>query len=585
MHPNDPPSGAPSAPDDLALLRHSAAHLLAAAVRSLRPEAGIGFGPATEDGFFYDFRVDRPFTPDELERIEAVMRELAERDDPFERRAVSREEARALFAGDPLKRERLEEIPEGEAITVYRNGAFLDLCRGPHVASTGEIRHFKLLGSSGAYWRGDERNAVLQRVHGTAWRTAEALEAHLERLEEARRRDHRVLGPALGLFSFDPRVGPGLVLWHPRGVVVRDEIERFERELLGRHGYDLVSTPHLVSERLFEESGHLESFGEGMWGPVEIDGRRYRPKPMNCPGHIAIYQSRVRSYRDLPVRYAEFGAVYRNERSGVLHGLLRARGFTQDDAHVFCTPEQVDEELGRLLDLVAEMLAAFGYDFSVELATRPEGAIGSDEAWREAEARLARVLRERGLAFTLDEGGGAFYGPKLDFKLLDAIGRRWQGPTVQLDFNLPERFGLEYVGADNRAHRPVMLHRVLAGSLERFVGGLVEHYAGAFPVWLAPVQAAVLPVAEEHQGAAEALCAELRAAGLRPELARADETLGRRIRAAQMQKVPYCVVLGDREVAAGEVAVRHRGAGRKVEVVPRAEFVERVRAEAVSRAL
>lgn len=568
----------------LARLRHSAAHLLASAVRTVRPEAGIGFGPATEDGFFYDFLVERPFTPDELEQVEAVMRELAARDDPFERQAVSRQEARGLFAGDPLKLERLEEIPEGEEITVYRNGAFLDLCRGPHVGSTGEIRHFKLLGASGAYWRGDERNVALQRVHGTAWASADALKSWLDRREEARRRDHRVLGPALDLFSFDPRVGPGLVLWHPRGAIVRDEIERFERELIGRHGYDLVATPHLVNERLFEESGHLDSFGDDMWGPVEIDGRRYRPKPMNCPGHICVYQSRVRSYRDLPIRYAEFGAVYRNERSGVLHGLLRARGFTQDDAHIFCATEQVPQELSRLLDLVDEMLAAFGYAYSVELATRPESAIGSAEVWAEAEATLSRALEGRGVPYEIDAGGGAFYGPKLDFKLVDAIGRKWQGPTVQLDFNLPERFGLEYVGADNRTHRPVMLHRVLTGSLERFVGGLIEHYAGAFPVWLAPVQVAVLPVSDAHEVAARELYDALRSAGLRPEMGRADETLGRRIRAAQLQKVPYAVVIGDREVADGTVSVRRRGKEREVEMIPRDEFIARIRSEAATRA-
>jgi threonyl-tRNA synthetase len=571
-------------PNDLSVLRHSAAHLLAAAVRTIRPDAGIGFGPATEEGFFYDFQVDAPFTPDELERVEGVMRDLAARDDAFERREVSREEARSLFAGDPLKLERLEEIPGGEPITVYRNGAFLDLCRGPHVPSTGHLRHFRLMGASAAYWRGDERRAVLQRVHGTAWHSAEALDAHLERLAEAKRRDHRVLGPALDLFSFDARVGPGLVLWHPRGAIVRDEIERFERDLLRRQGYDLVVTPHLQGERLFEVSGHLESFADGLWGPVEIDGRRYRPKPMSCPGHICIFQSRVRSHRDLPLRYAEFGTVYRNERSGVLHGLLRARGFTQDDAHVFCTPEQVDGELDALLALVDEMLAVFGYAYSVELATRPENAVGDPAVWDRAEAMLARVVERRGLAYTTDEGGGAFYGPKLDFKLVDAIGRRWQGPTIQLDFNLPERFGMEYTGPDNRPHRPVMLHRALVGSIERFVGGLIEHYAGAFPVWLAPVQVCVLPVTQAHEPAAESLCAELRAAGLRPELVRADETLGRRMRDVRSSKIPCAAVLGDREVAAGTVALRRRGAEKEVRSLPRAELVARLRAEAESRA-
>ena len=576
---------AADADDALPLLRHSAAHLLAAAVRALRPEAGIGFGPAIEDGFYYDFAVAEPFTPDDLARIEATMRELAAADDPFERREVSRDEARALFADDPLKLERLEEIGEGETISVYRNGAFVDLCRGPHVPRTGVLRHVRLLSAAGAYWRGDEHRPMLQRIYGTAWASAEQLEAHVARLEEAQRRDHRVLGQALDLFSVDPRVGPGLVLWHPRGAVLRGEVERFERELIHRHGYEMVSTPHLVGEALFQESGHLDSFGDSMWGPVEIGGRRYRPKPMNCPGHIAIYQSRTRSYRDLPLRWAEFGAVYRNERGGVLHGMLRVRGFTQDDAHVFCTPEQLPDELSRMLDLVDEAMAPFGYPYSVELATRPEKAIGAPEQWQAAQETLAAALRARGMAFTVDEGGGAFYGPKLDFKLRDALGRAWQGPTVQLDFNLPERFGMEYVGADNRPHRPVMLHRVLLGSMERFVGGLIEHYGGAFPVWLAPVQAAVIPVREEHEPAARALADAMRAAGLRPELVRADGTLGARIRQAETMKVPYMAVLGAREAEAGTVAVRRRGGGgRDAATEPQANFIARLRAEAESRA-
>jgi threonyl-tRNA synthetase len=567
----------------LPLLRHSAAHLLAAAVRALRPGAGIGFGPAIDDGFYYDFAVDPPFTPDELGRIEAKMHELAARDDPFERREVSRAQAREVFADDPLKLERLEEIGDDETISIYRNGEFVDLCRGPHVPSTGAVRHFRLLSVAGAYWRGDERRPMLQRIYGTAWASAEQLDAHLAALEEAKRRDHRVLGQALDLFSVDPRIGPGLILWHPRGTVIRGEVERFERELVLRHGYEMVSTPHLMGEALFAESGHLESFAEGLWGAVEMDGRRYRPKPMNCPGHIAIYQSRVRSYRELPLRWAEFGAVYRAERSGVLHGMLRVRGFTQDDAHVFCTPEQLPDEIGRLLDLVDEALAAFGYAYSVELATRPDKAIGDPAEWEAAQAMLADVLRTRGMAFGIDEGGGAFYGPKLDFKLVDALGRKWQGPTVQLDFNLPARFGLEYTGSDNRPHRPVMLHRTLLGSMERFVGGLIEHYGGAFPVWLAPVQAAVIPVRPEHEPAARALADALRAAGLRPELVRAEGTLGARVRQAETMKVPYIAVLGGREAEDGTVSVRRRGGGQAAPEA-QAAFVARLRAESDSRA-
>ena len=574
-----------ASPGALEVLRHSAAHVLATAVRALRPEAGIGFGPAVEDGFYYDFAVDRPFTREELDALEAEMRRIAAERQPFRRRVVSREEARALFAGDPLKLERLEELGEDETITVYANGPFLDLCRGPHLPDTGRVRHVRLLRSAAAYWRGDERRQVLQRIHGTAWFDAEALEAHLHRLEEARRRDHRVLGEALDLFSTDPRVGPGLILWHPRGAVVRDAVEAYERELIRRHGYQTVHTPHIVDEALFAVSGHLESFAEGMFGAIEMDGARYRPKPMSCPGHICIYQARPRSYRDLPLRYAEFGTVYRWERSGALHGMLRVRGFTQDDAHVFCTPEQTVEELNRLLDLVDEMLATFGYPYSVELATRPEKAIGAAEVWEEAEATLSGVLASRGMEWTVDEGGGAFYGPKLDFKLVDAIGRRWQGPTIQLDLNLPERFGLEYTGPDNRPHRPVMLHRVLVGSMERFVGGLIEHYAGAFPVWLAPVQVVVLPVADPWAADARAFAAELAAAGLRAEADDRGETLGARIRDAELGKVPYMAVIGAREAASGTVSLRVRGAGPKAVTLPRAELLARVAKQAAERSL
>ncbi|MDT8340649.1 MAG: threonine--tRNA ligase [Longimicrobiales bacterium] len=571
-------------PDALPVLRHSAAHVLATAVRTLRPGAGIGFGPAIEEGFYYDFDVERPFTPDELEAFEAEMARVIEADQPFERRQVSREEARELFSDDPLKLERLEEFDEDEVITVYRNGPFLDLCRGPHVPSTGRLQHFRLLSAAGAYWRGDERRQMLQRIYGTAFFKDRELEAHLVRLEEAKKRDHRVLGRQLDLFSTDARVGAGLILWHPRGATVRMEIENYERELILRHGYQLVYTPHVVSEKLFEISGHLENFAENMFEAMEVEGARYRPKPMNCPGHIAIYQAHQHSYRDLPIRMAEFGTVYRYERSGVLHGMLRVRGFTQDDAHVFCTPDQVPGEIERLLDLVHEMLTTFGYPYTIELATRPEKALGTASQWEEAERVLAGTLEARDLPYQLDPGGGAFYGPKLDFKLIDAIGRKWQGPTVQLDFNLPERFGLEYVGEDNERHRPYMLHRVLVGSMERFVGGLVEHYAGAFPVWLAPEQVRVLPISEHQQQSAEHLAEELRAAGVRAALHGRD-TLNARIRDAELHKVPYMAVVGEREAAAGTVAVRRRGGGRKQEVLERAAFVERVREEVRTRAL
>ena len=572
--------------DALAVLRHSAAHVLATAVRELRPGAGIGFGPAIDDGFYYDFDVSEPFTPADLETFQAKMAEVVKANYGFERRVVSLDEARELFADDPLKLERLEEFSEDEIITVYQDGPFLDLCRGPHVPSTGSLKHFKLLSGAGAYWRGDEKRQMLQRIYGTAFFKKSHLTEHLERLEEAKKRDHRVLGRELDLFSTDARIGPGLILWHPKGAIIRSEVERFEQELIVRHGYDLVYTPHVMSERIFEISGHLENFKDSMFGAFEMEeGGAYRPKPMNCPGHIAIYQSQQRSYRDLPIRMAEFGTCYRYERSGVLHGMLRVRGFTQDDAHVFCTPDQVPGEIERLLDLVDEILSAFGYPYSIALATKPEEkALGTDEQWTSAVQTLADTLESRGVPFEYDEGGGAFYGPKLDFKLIDAIGREWQGPTVQLDFNLPDRFELEYVGEDNERHRPVMLHRVLVGSMERFIGGLIEHYAGAFPLWLAPEQVRVLPISEHFQDAASEFVDQLVAAGVRAVLAD-RETLSYRIRDAEMHKVPYMAVIGEREAEAGTVAVRKRGAGKKQEVVDRAEFVERVKGEIESRVL
>ena len=572
--------------DALAVLRHSAAHVLATAVRELRPGAGIGFGPAIDDGFYYDFDVPEPFTPADLETFEAKMAEVAKADYRFERRVVSLEKARELFADDPLKLERLEEFSEDEIITVYQDGPFLDLCRGPHVPATGALKHFKLLSGAGAYWRGDEKRQMLQRIYGTAFFKKSHLTEHLERLEEAKKRDHRVLGRELDLFSTDARIGPGLILWHPKGAIIRNEVEQFEQELILRHGYDIVYTPHVMSERIFEISGHLENFKEGMFGAFEMEGGgAYRAKPMNCPGHIAIFQSQQRSYRDLPIRMAEFGACYRYERSGVLHGMLRVRGFTQDDAHVFCTPDQVRDEIERLLDLIDEILSAFGYPYSIALATKPEDkALGTDEQWDSAIQTLADALEARGVRFEYDEGGGAFYGPKLDFKLIDAIRREWQGPTVQLDFNLPDRFELEYVGEDNERHRPVMLHRVLVGSMERFIGGLIEHYAGAFPLWLAPEQVRVLPISEHFQDSASEFVGLLEAAGIRAVLAD-RETLSYRIRDAEMHRVPYMAVIGEREAEAGTVAVRKRGAGKKQEVVDQAEFLERVKGEIVSRSL
>jgi threonyl-tRNA synthetase len=567
------------------VLRHSGAHILATAVRRLRPDANIGFGPAIEDGFYYDFEVKEPFTPEDLERFESEMRKVIAEKYPFVREEVSQAEARKRFADDPLKLERLGEFSDDEIISTYTDGPFVDLCRGPHVPDTSYLRNFKLLHTAGAYWRGDEHRQMLQRIYATAFWKKEDLEAHLHQLEEAKRRDHRVLAQQLDLYSTDPRVGPGLILWHPKGAIIRNEIEEYEKALILRHGYDLVFTPHIVSEKLFQISGHLENFKESMFGPIDVEGAGYRAKPMNCPGHICIYQSHQRSYRDLPIRYAEFGAVYRYERSGVLHGMMRVRGFTQDDAHIFCTPEQVPSEIERLLDLCDEMLKTFGYPYTIELATRPDKALGSPELWKEAENTLAEVLNKRGQAFTYDVGGGAFYGPKFDLKLIDAIGRKWQGPTVQLDFNLPERFGLEYTGADNTPHRPTMLHRVLVGSMERFVGGLIEHYAGAFPLWLAPEQVRVIPIADEVKGFAQSVVERLKARGVRVHLDDRSETLNYRIREGEMMKIPYMAVVGKREAEADSIALRVRGAGKKQDVMTVADFLARIEDELATRAL
>ncbi|MEO5903088.1 MAG: threonine--tRNA ligase [Gemmatimonadaceae bacterium] len=570
----------------LEVLRHSGAHILATAVRRLRPDAKIGFGPAIDDGFYYDFEVEEPFTPEDLEKFELEMRKVIAEKYPFVRAEVGQPEARQKFADDPLKLERLSEFSDDEIISTYTDGPFIDLCRGPHIPDTSYLKHFKLLHTAGAYWRGDEKRQMLQRIYATAFFNKEDLEEHLHRLEEAKRRDHRLLGHQLDLYSTDQRVGPGLILWHPRGATIRGEIEVYERDLILRHGYELVYTPHIVSEKLFQVSGHLENFKDNMFSAMDVEGASYRPKPMNCPGHICIYQSHGRSYRDLPIRYAEFGTVYRYERSGVLHGMLRVRGFTQDDAHVFCTPEQVPSEIERLLDLVDEMLKTFGYPYTIELSTMPaEKALGSVETWKKAEELLSNVMKQRGQEFTIDEGGGAFYGPKLDFKLIDAIGRKWQGPTVQLDFNLPERFEIEYTGADNAAHRPVMLHRVLVGSMERFVGGLIEHYAGAFPVWLAPEQVRVIPIATDFTDAARSVVDRLKAAGARVHLDDRSETLNYRIREAETLKIPYMAIVGKREAESDSIALRIRGAGKKQDVMNVADFTAMVKTQIETRAL
>jgi threonyl-tRNA synthetase len=566
-------------PGALDVLRHSSAHVLATAVRRLFPDAGIGFGPAIDDGFYYDFDVPRPFTPEDLERIETEMRAVVAADDAFVREEVPREEARRRFAGDPLKLERLEEIPEGDTISVYRSGAFEDLCRGPHLPSTGRIKHVKLLHAAGAYWRGDEKRQMLQRIYGTAWFSKPDLEAYLHRLEEARKRDHRLLGKALDLFSIQDDVGPGLVFWHPKGAMLQYQLRRFIEDVLLARGYDLVYTPHITREQLFLRSGHLPLYGENQFpamagGEGEGEDVRYRVKPMNCPMHILVYAAQQRSYRDLPLRLTEIANVYRNERSGTLHGMLRVRGLTMDDGHLFIRPDQIEDEIFEQLDVVDLVMGqTFGLDYRLDLATRPAKKLGDDTMWEHAERALEAALKRRGLTYRLDAGGGAFYGPKIDIKFNDAIGREWQGATIQLDFQLPERFQLEYTGADNKPHRPVMVHRAIFGTMERFIGFLIEHFAGAFPLWLAPEQVRVLPITDAQVDAARALHARLRAAGVRSHLDERNETLNYRVRDGEMMKVPYLAVVGGREADAGTVAVRARGAGNKQDVMAQDAFV------------
>ena len=577
--------------DALAVLRHSAAHVLATAVRQLFPEANIGFGPPIEDGFYYDFEVERPFTPDDIAQIEEKMHEVTAEDYAFVREEVSRDEARARFRDDPLKLERLEELGDDEIISVYTDGPFVDLCRGPHIPGTGRLKHFKLLHAAGAYWRGDSSRQMLQRIYGTAWFSKADLAQYLQRLEEAERRDHRTLGKRLDLFSVQEEVGPGLILWHPRGATVQFELRRFIEDEILRRGYELVYTPHVTREALFVRSGHLPLYADNQFPPMaagegEAEEVRYRAKPMNCPLHTLIYAANQRSYRDLPIRLAEVANVYRNELSGTLHGLLRVRGLTMDDAHIFCREDQIEDEIFDMLDLTDLVLnRTFGFEYRLDLATRPEKKIGDDAIWEVSEQALRRALERRELTFGLDEGGGAFYGPKIDVKLKDAIGREWQGTTIQLDYNLPERFELEYTGSDNKPHRPVMIHRAIFGTMERFIGCLIEHFAGAFPVWLAPEQVRFIPITDEQADAAATLRKRFRDAGIRAALDDRSGTLNYRVRDGELMKVPYMAVVGKREVGEGTVAVRVRGTGKKQEVMPVEAFLARLRDEIATRAL
>jgi threonyl-tRNA synthetase len=558
---------------ELARMRHSAAHLMAEAVLEVFPDAKLGIGPAIEDGFYYDFDLPRPLQPDDLAEIEQRMAVNREAREPFVREVVSREDALSLFAANPYKIELIEGLPPDEIITTYQQGHFRDLCRGPHVDHTGEIGPFKLLSVAGAYWRGDEKRPMLQRIYGTAWPSQEELDAYLVRREEAQRRDHRRLGRELDLYSVNEEIGPGLILWHPKGAIVRYLIEQFEQKEQLARGYDLVYTPHIASQKIYQTSGHLETYRENMYNPMSIEEVDYYLKPMNCPGHIMIYKSKVHSYRDLPIRYAELGTVYRYERSGTLHGMLRVRGFTQDDSHIFCTPEQVVDEVGGVIDLAMHMAEVFGYDFQAYLATKPEKSIGSDEVWETATEDLRRAMEMRHLSFKIDEGGGAFYGPKIDIKWVDALGREWTGPTIQVDFNLPERFDVNYVGEDGDRHRVAMIHRTLLGSMERFVGGLVEHYAGAFPLWLAPIQATLIPITDDQVAYAHDVARQLTEAGMRVHVDDRRDRMQAKIREAQLQKVPYMLVVGKREAADGAVAVRLRN-GRDLGAMSTDAFLE-----------
>jgi len=574
--------------EQLYRLRHSTAHVMAEAVLEMFPEGKLAFGPPIENGFYYDFDLPRPLTPEDLVEIEARMREIIKGDYPFLHRDVSVDQARAIFGNQPYKLDQIEKLASGQedehgaagaepvsSLSIYSHHHFTDLCRGPHLERTGQIPldAFKLLNVAGAYWRGDEKQPMLQRIYGTVWETKAQLEEYLWRLEEAARRDHRRLGKALDLFSIQETGGPGLICWHPKGARIRRIVEEFWYQEHERGGYEIVYTPHLGKAELWSISGHLDFYRESMYAPMDVEGQEYFVKPMNCPYQILIYKSRRRSYRELPLRWAELGTVYRYERGGVLHGLLRVRGFTIDDAHIICRPDQVEEEILGVYDFSLNMLRAFGFhDFAVYLATRPEKFVGVPERWDQAQMALKRALEHQGLPYQVDEGGGAFYGPKIDIKVKDALGREWQTTTIQFDFNLPERFEMTYVGEDGQEHQPYVVHRALLGSLERFFGALIEHYGGAFPVWLAPVQATLIPIADRHNAYAHQVAARLKAAGLRVEVDDSSDRMQAKIRNAQLEKVPYMLIIGDREMERQAVAVRLRN-GQDLGPQPLADFI------------
>ncbi len=569
----------------LEVLRHSAAHVLATAVREVIPSAGIGFGPPIDDGFYYDFEVPRPFTPEDLEKIEAVMRAVAAKDYPFQREVVDRAEANHRFADDPLKLERIRELGPDETITVYTNGPFVDLCRGPHLPSTGNLKHFKLLSAAGAYWRGDEKRQMLQRIYGTAWFKKEDLDGYLHRLEEARKRDHRRVGRELDLFMFHP-FAPGAVFWTARGTTMLNVLQEYLRELQ-RNSYQEVRTPQLYNKGLWELSGHWGKYRENMFLVLDRESGEhdFSLKPMNCPSHYLMYLARKHSYRELPLRMNTYDVLHRNEVSGALAGLTRVRQFQQDDCHVFLMESQIAEEVKRLADFIVRYYETFGLTATLKFATRPPVRIGEDATWDVAEAGLQAALDATGMPYELKPGDGAFYGPKIDFDVADSIGRKWQLGTIQLDYEAPKRFNLKYVGEDNHEHHPVVIHRAVSGSFERFMAILIEHFAGAFPVWLAPEQVRVLPISDQQAEAAAGVTARLRDAGVRAELDAGSQTLNYRIREGEVQKVPYMAIIGQREVEAGAVAVRVRGTGAKQEIMPVAAFLERLAIEIRTRAL
>ncbi len=545
----------------LETIRHSAAHVMAAAVQKLYPETKFDIGPATEDGFYYDFDIPQHLSSEDLTKIEEEMEAIAKQRLPFIRKEITREEAKAILTakGQTYKLERLADIPEGETVTFYECGDFTDLCRGPHVDTTGDIGAFKLTSVAGSYFRGDEKNPMLQRIYGLAFADRKEMKAYLARIEEAKKRDHRKLGKDLDLFSVSDTVGPGLVLWHPRGAYIRNVIETFWRKEHLEHGYDLLYTPHIGRSQLWETSGHLGFYKESMYSPMEIDEIDYYAKPMNCPFHIEIYKSRIRSYRELPCRWAELGTVYRYEKSGTLHGLMRVRGFTQDDAHIICTPEQIESEISEVLNFCLYIWKTFGFkEIKAYISTRPAKAVGDPARWEQAQKSLLNAINASGLAYEVDEGGGAFYGPKIDLKIKDAIGREWQTSTIQFDFNLPERFKLHYIGADGQQHQPYMVHRALFGSLERFFGILVEHYAGAFPLWLAPKQVMFVPISERQHDYCRAAAAELKKAGFQAEVDDRSESMGAKIKDARNLRIPFIAVVGDKEMENGTYAIRSR---------------------------